>query len=53
VLIRLELEAAPRVIVDTVYEGEEDRLRDWFEAHPEQLELIQRAQELAAIERAA
>ena len=48
VLIRLELEASPRVIVDAMYEGEMERLHDWFEAHPLHLELIHRAHELAA-----
>jgi hypothetical protein len=47
IVIRLELEASPRVIVDALHEGECERLHWWFEEHAEQLELIRRAYEIA------
>lgn len=53
VVIVLELEARPRVIVGTLDDGEAARLRDWLDAHPELLMLITRALELDDRERAA
>jgi hypothetical protein len=45
-VIRLELEAAPRLIFDCVSESEEKRLEDWFAAHPDLLDPALRALEL-------
>jgi hypothetical protein len=54
VVIRLTLESAPIVYVDTLNESEELRLTDWItEARPEYGALVARALELAAGERAA
>jgi len=47
VVIRLELEAAPVVVVDVLDEHEERRLTHWLAvAHPEYGELAARALEL-------
>jgi hypothetical protein len=46
VIIRLELEGAPRLLVDCLHDREEERLFDWLEAHPELLELVVRALDL-------
>ena len=43
ILIRLELEAAPRLLVETTTEDEHLRLVHWIESHPPYLELVQRA----------
>jgi hypothetical protein len=43
ILIRLELEAAPRLLVEALSEQEHDRLVDWLETHPDYLELVRRA----------
>ena len=48
VQIVLALEAAPRVRVDFMDSGDEDRVIDWLEAHPRYLELVRRALELEA-----
>lgn len=52
-LIWLELEAAPRVVVDALHEGDYDRLADWLLANPDIAELLERAVALAQRERAA
>jgi hypothetical protein len=51
--IVLELEAAPRVYCDWLRESDELRMADWLDAHPDHRELIDRALEIAAEERAA
>jgi hypothetical protein len=53
VIIRLELEASPHIYLDTIHSGEEARLRDWIERHPDYVALIRRAQQIAEQERAA
>lgn len=53
VIVRLELEHAPVVYWDVVGEGEMCRLVDWLERHPNQLNLVERAREIAERERAA
>jgi hypothetical protein len=45
-VILLELEAAPQLLCNYVDEGEERRLRQWLDAHPDLLELAVRALEL-------
>ena len=45
--IRLSLEERPRLAVDYLTKGEEDRLVDWLSAKPEYLDLVTRAIELA------
>jgi hypothetical protein len=52
-IIRLELEAAPKVMQSCMTEGEEDRLVAWLGTHPELLGLVRAALELAAEARAA
>jgi hypothetical protein len=42
VVIRFELEAAPKVMFECLSESEEKRLRDWLNAHPELAELLLR-----------
>jgi hypothetical protein len=42
-IIRLELEAAPQVLQSCMNEGEEDRLADWLNSHPELLHLVMSA----------
>lgn len=53
VLIRLELEAAPKVLIDALTEGESLRLEDWVSTHPDLAELVCRALELADEAKAA
>ena len=53
IVIRLELEAAPRLQVDALDERESKRLLDWLDAHPRYLRLIQEAIELEAEEHVA
>jgi hypothetical protein len=53
VVIRLALEARPRVLVDAFDEREHSRLIDWIEAHPAYQHLIAEALELEREERAA
>jgi hypothetical protein len=53
VVIRLELEALPKVLVDALDEREHTRLIDWIEAHPAYQQLIAEALELERQERAA
>jgi hypothetical protein len=53
IVIRLELEAAPRLQVDALDERESKRLIDWLDAHPRYLRLIQEAIKLETQERAA
>jgi hypothetical protein len=53
ILIRFELEAAPRLLVDALDEREHERLIDWLKAHPLYLQLIEEALELERQERAA
>jgi hypothetical protein len=43
------LEASPRVRLDYVDEGDEIRMLDWLEAHPEYLRLISLAMELEGV----
>jgi hypothetical protein len=42
-VIRLEVEAAPRLMCDVMSESEEERLIDWLDAHPELIDLVVRA----------
>ena len=42
IVIRLELEAAPRVYLDAVAESEAVRLEDWLVGHDAYLELVAR-----------
>jgi hypothetical protein len=42
-IIRLEVEAAPRLVCDVISESEEERLIDWIDAHPELVDLVVRA----------
>jgi hypothetical protein len=44
--IRLELEAAPKVMVDCLNDAGHDRLIDWIDNQPELLDLLARACEL-------
>jgi hypothetical protein len=53
VLIRLEVEASPRLQIDALNESEQRCLVDWLEAHPRYLKLIQDALALERQERAA
>jgi hypothetical protein len=53
IVIRLELEAAPRIVCDYLLEEEEVRMLDWLRAHPAQEDLVTRALEIARMERAA
>lgn len=53
VVVRFELEAAARVFVDALDEGERVRLEDWLDAHPRESELVRLALELADERRAA
>jgi hypothetical protein len=45
-IIRLELEAAPKVFGDCMSEGEADGLKDWIDSNPELLDLVESALEL-------
>jgi hypothetical protein len=51
-VVRLEVEAAPHVVVDALTEGESDRLRDWIAEHPAYWELVERPLQLRAEARA-
>ena len=53
VQIVLALEASPQIICDYLHEHEAVRMDDWLRAHPDYVELIARARELAERERAA
>ena len=53
VVIRLELEAAPLVYVDTLRKSDANRLKDWLQTHDEYGALVARAMELAKEARAA
>ncbi len=53
IVIRLELEAAPKLYVDAVNSAEHDRLLDWIGSQPHYLRLIQAAIDLEAERRAA
>ena len=53
VVIRLEVEAPPRLIVEALTEGENARLFDWVGANPDYSELVERALDLESRERAA
>ena len=53
VVIRFELEAAPKVYKDCDDKGEQRRLEDWLNAHPEYWELLLRARDLAEEAKAA
>ena len=46
-VIRLEIEAAPTLIVDCLTESQEHRLRDWITASPRLSALVTEALELA------
>jgi hypothetical protein len=46
-VIRLEVEAAPMLIVDCLAESEEQRLRDWIVSSPRLHALVVEALELA------
>ena len=52
VVIRFELEAPPAVFKDCASKGEQWRLEDWLNAHPEYWELLLRARDLAEAEAA-
>jgi hypothetical protein len=51
VVIVLEFEAPPRVISICKNEGDQHRLADWLQAHPELEEMVRRAFELDRAER--
>jgi hypothetical protein len=53
VLIVLPFEAVPQVRCEYLNSGDEERMLDWLGAHPELLELVSRALELAEEARAA
>jgi hypothetical protein len=53
VVIRLEIEAHPVIILEALSEDEKDRLADWIDAHEEYGELIRQAVKLVDWERAA
>lgn len=53
VLIRVELEAAPVVVVDVLTDAELARLADWIHSHPRLAALVTAAVELEAEARAA
>jgi hypothetical protein len=46
VIVRLELEAAPQVICDFLHEGDQSRMYDWLDAHPELRDMVCRAFQL-------
>ena len=52
-IIRLELEAAPRVYSDLGSDADWARLTDWLNAHPEQARIVRAALDLVRQERAA
>lgn len=45
-LIRLQLEGAPELLIDALNEGEEDRLTDWIVHQDDLWELVDLAAEL-------
>jgi hypothetical protein len=53
VVIRLSLEARPRVYVDAIHESDATRLAEWLESHPQYADLVARALELEREKRAA
>jgi hypothetical protein len=53
IVIRLELESAPRVFADCLDDGEEARLADWLAEHPAYVRLVEDAAALAKTRRAA
>jgi hypothetical protein len=53
VVITLAFEAKPRVVSICDHEGDQLRLADWLEAHPEYAELVRRAFELQQEAKAA
>jgi hypothetical protein len=53
VVIRLPLEGAPVVYIDTLNEAEAIRLDDWLETRPEYAELVEDAVRLIEEARAA
>jgi hypothetical protein len=53
IVIRLELEAAPRVLAGCLDEAEEARLADWLSEHPAYVRLVEDAAALAKARRAA
>jgi hypothetical protein len=53
VVITLAFESKPRVVSICDHEGDQLRLADWLEAHPELGEIVKRACALQREERAA
>ena len=53
IIVRFELEAAPRLQIDALSEREHERILDWVETHPDYLELLKRALELESRKPAA
>jgi hypothetical protein len=53
VIIRIPLEHPVSVYMDATNDGEGARLLDWVNAHPDLVDLVHRAFELADRERAA
>jgi hypothetical protein len=53
VVIRLSLEAQPRIYIEAVRESDESRLTEWLESKPQYAELVALALELERKERAA
>jgi hypothetical protein len=51
--IVFELESRPKVVCDWLDSHDEERVRDWLEAHPAYVDLVNRALELAREKRAA
>jgi hypothetical protein len=47
IVIRLELEERPAVFMETLSEGDENRLRTWVNANEPLLDLVSRALDLA------
>ena len=47
IFIALPLEAPPRVLINCLNSGEEERIRDWIYSHDAFAELLARALELA------
>ena len=52
IVIRLELEAAPRIYADVLYEGDSDRLSLWLASMPRYADLFDEACRLAEEARA-
>jgi hypothetical protein len=53
VIIRLELEARPKLIADYLDDGEAVRMDEWLSQHPAYRQLVDDALRLAETERAA